>query len=102
MIITTGSEGLALLVKRQVDSVFLCDAQEAHAIVNVVSAALDRAEKCFSASSNKYFRNDADKVILKPFNTIVFGTSPKLILKHRPSEYFYGRSPFKAHRNRVE
>ncbi|AWI79969.1 transferase [Parazoarcus communis] len=36
-----------------------------------------------------------DEVV--PDNTIVFGQSPNLILKTKPSEYFYKSSPFKAH-----
>jgi len=34
-----------------------------------------------------------------PDNTIVFGTSPNLILKPKPSAYFHSRSPFRVHRD---
>ena len=34
-----------------------------------------------------------------PDNTIVFGKSPDLVFKHKPSEYFYDLSPFKAHKD---
>lgn len=32
-----------------------------------------------------------------PDNTIVFGRSPNLILKSKPAEYFYEKSPFRIH-----
>lgn len=35
-----------------------------------------------------------------PDNTIVFGRSPNLILKQKPTEYFYRESPFKAHHDK--
>lgn len=33
-----------------------------------------------------------------PDNTIVFGRSPELVLKSKPTEYFHAKSPFKIHR----
>lgn len=33
-----------------------------------------------------------------PDNTIVFGRSPNLTLKHKPSEYFCANSPFQVHK----
>ncbi len=36
-----------------------------------------------------------------PNNTIVFGKSPNLILKQKPSEYFYESSLFKCHKNKT-
>lgn len=37
-----------------------------------------------------------------PDNTIVFGKSPHLILKHKPPEYFYRSSPFKVHKDMMD
>ena len=45
-------------------------------------------------SANTYIK---DEVI--PDNTIVFGSSPNLILKSKPSEYFHQKSPFIVHQN---
>lgn len=33
-----------------------------------------------------------------PDNSIVFGQSPNLIIKEKPPEYFYAKSPFKNHK----
>lgn len=37
-----------------------------------------------------------------PDNTIVFGRSPNLIMKTRPAEFFYQRSPFREHTERLK
>lgn len=37
-----------------------------------------------------------------PDNTIVFGNSPNLILKSKPIDYFYKKSPFKDHRDMIK
>ena len=36
-----------------------------------------------------------------PDNTIVFGQSPKLVLKTLPADFFYARSPFREHHDRL-
>jgi serine O-acetyltransferase len=45
-------------------------------------------------SANTYIK---DETI--PDNTIVFGKSPNLVLKHKTPEYFYNASPFKTHKD---
>lgn len=37
-----------------------------------------------------------------PDNTIVFGQSPNLVLKSRPAEFFYQRSPFHQHADQLK
>ena len=38
-----------------------------------------------------------DEII--PDNSIVFGESPSLIIKNKPKEYFYDKSPFRYHKS---
>ena len=47
--------------------------------------------------SNGTFIKDTDI----PDNTIVFGRYPHLVLKNKPAAYFYSKSPFKIHKQRI-
>jgi serine O-acetyltransferase len=52
-----------------------------------------------SIGSNVFISSNAlVKDIDIPDNSIVFGQSPDLIIKRKPEEYFYEKSPFKYHK----
>jgi serine O-acetyltransferase len=60
MIISPSFETLNKLIRHQIHNLFLLEPIEEEVLARSLSRALERVEKCFSQSQNKYYRNNGE------------------------------------------
>ncbi len=58
MIISPSPEALDKLIRHQIHNLFILNEAEDHALSRCMAGALSKTEKCFSNSSNKYYKRD--------------------------------------------
>jgi serine O-acetyltransferase len=68
MKILIGESSLLNLVSRQVQNLFMAETSELVALRNVFPEALNRSSHCFSASTNKYYR-DKNEIVFNPYHS---------------------------------